>query len=59
MIRIHVSRFICVALARMRVKEEVVGSPIICPDCSYSLRFQGSGFMSETRLTGFGKKGNR
>ena len=55
MIKIHDSNFICGALAKLRV-DEVVGSPVICPGCSYSLRFQGSGFKSESRLTSFRKK---
>jgi hypothetical protein len=39
MFQIPVSNFF-VALARLRVKE-VVGTPVICPDYSYSLRFEG------------------
>ena len=38
MIKIHASNFICGALAKLRV-DEVVGSSVICPGCSYSLRF--------------------
>jgi hypothetical protein len=57
MIQMHVSDFILVGLASLRVKE-LVGTLVICPDCSYSLTFEGSGFKSECRPTGFGKKGN-
>jgi hypothetical protein len=46
---------VCVALARLGVKE-VADTSVICPDCSYALRFKGSGFNSKCRLTSFGKK---
>jgi hypothetical protein len=44
----------CVVLARLGVKE-IADTSVICHDCSSVLRFKGSGFNSECRLTGFGK----